>query len=1492
MTPNPNEDRDSGDKGKEPISPSNVTEVVQFSRSTLFTDLKFLSRDDNQRGVPPVSDEKLVEPDYAPAPALTTLGDKHEEHVVEQLAPMAGVVRVWEVAENAPDLSGHPDAVCDPDFSDDEIIETIERVARGSTHGPALLVNPDLNGWIDDFPINSEADIVVVWPAKPDDDTDAAVHIRAMDVKAGEEKPHHQLQAVFYSTIINKILDEGTDVEYDLTAGIIDGDTSINFLDYEELPSFNPASRREDIRRLLAEDGFLNEVFGREDVPMFELGKAAHESQYGEYFYIIAVEQQDISLLGLSLPEQMAYREQDLHTLKDVAALVEQPDDLRPYNDLPAVRDGYEDVVQELNGDLRVSEKMQLTAQRAQAKLGKLNPSHPLANREAGWKGKVWLQGSGKADLPNDDPPDSWDVDLPIPQDSLIRVYLNVEMDYINERTLMLSAAVDCGRLHPDDPDDDYDPRKNIISFSTAVDKIPEDESEYADIEGERLETFAEAAFTAIEQVASEINVDKEETSYHFYLHSEGERRSLTDALRRHDDRYACRILRDVLDLRGGIKDSVPHLEQSMVSVVQPALRNHCAFADPGYGIPHAHDQVAGYDKEFWQHTRAADDETVDLRDEFAYQFITRSAPGRRRADGSFEFVSDSEESHDVYYPTRARNRSQLPVEYFWGATDIDVPYEEWKDTEEGFEGLSNRFVWVDSSEEELPIYKGDIEELGERLALALRDIERDLKFCGKILNKDSTVEKHPLPANLPRLEVELGNRESRSLADCGSDVVDLEHEASLRELERRRDKPVLERIRTGRAIPVVVESFESDACDVVAEMAYDHRALDGENRELLEQACRVDGPFVTASKLSADSGELAVDTDEWSVSNAPRFSIENLDWDAGIIHLEGASKMWWRNDEYEQWYPTPRFGEPAENGYECTINEGDLLLLDEDDMTIGAARANHALNGADGNQLYDLIESIRTGSYTPADLVTSGFDTAGVEDFLNDLEEAAEASDNDEFVAPNKKQREFIEKTDVNLSLLQGPPGTGKTKGSLAPGLLSRASSRLANEEPFNGLIAAPTHTAIDEVLDETVHLHEWCLNEDVGDVEGVQLVRLDKNPSDGGNDDVRYLDTSNSSDMSWLVRALWTAKLDDVRSVIVFATPQSVFKLTKQLYDGNEAPSAAYSTSPQLFSLLAVDEASMMTLPQLFMASPLITEDAQTVIAGDHRQMPPVQQRGWIDEDRTPTIQSAAFLSALNFCRYLRGDDVERLKRHDLFDEDSPEADGIEFTRLRKTYRCHLDVTEFLRRWMYEQDGIKYVSDVDSTLETADGDVPDALHPVFEESPLILITHDDRGSQQRNETEANLVSRLCELVPGEEGVGVVTPHNAQKALIGARTGDNVDVDTVERFQGDERECIVVSAAVSDPSYLDLESDFIMNPNRLNVALSRMKKKLVVVAPESLFELVPQEKDAYQDAQIWKGLHATATKGGPATTGEGETTGTIFRVYTFDGYEEVSSDN
>jgi hypothetical protein len=60
--------------------------------------------------------------------------------------------------------------------------------------------------------------------------------------------------------------------------------------------------------------------------------------------------------------------------------------------------------------------------------------------------------------------------------------------------------------------------------------------------------------------------------------------------------------------------------------------------------------------------------------------------------------------------------------------------------------------------------------------------------------------------------------------------------------------------------------------------------------------------------------------------------------------------------------------------------------------------------------------------------------------------------------------------------------------------------------------------------------------------------------------------------------------------------------------------------------------------------------------------------------------------------------------------------------------------------------------------------------------------------------------------------------------------------VDTVERFQGGERELIIVSATVSDLAYAQSESDFLLEPRRLTVAVSRPKRKLIVLASQALF--------------------------------------------------------
>ena len=109
-------------------------------------------------------------------------------------------------------------------------------------------------------------------------------------------------------------------------------------------------------------------------------------------------------------------------------------------------------------------------------------------------------------------------------------------------------------------------------------------------------------------------------------------------------------------------------------------------------------------------------------------------------------------------------------------------------------------------------------------------------------------------------------------------------------------------------------------------------------------------------------------------------------------------------------------------------------------------------------------------------------------------------------------------------------------------------------------------------------------------------------------------------------------------------------------------------------------------------------------------------------------------------------------------------------------------------------------------------------------------------------------------------ETVGVVAPHNAQRGVVKNLLLDlqNLRVDTVERYQGGEADFIIISSTVSDPDYVRIESDFLLNLNRVNVAISRMKKKLVIVASRSIFEFLPQDAKDYDKALLWKGIAQT----------------------------------
>jgi AAA domain len=214
------------------------------------------------------------------------------------------------------------------------------------------------------------------------------------------------------------------------------------------------------------------------------------------------------------------------------------------------------------------------------------------------------------------------------------------------------------------------------------------------------------------------------------------------------------------------------------------------------------------------------------------------------------------------------------------------------------------------------------------------------------------------------------------------------------------------------------------------------------------------------------------------------------------------------------------------------------------------------------------------------------------------------------------------------------------------------------------------------------------------------------------------------------------------------------------------------------------------------------------------------------------------------------------------------------IKFT---ESFRLHADMAAFLKEEIYAQDGIPFFSRNRALLApNADGDDPDGFvaRVLAPEHAMVVIVHDEARSQLRNPFEQQLITPILEALAASpyglgplDGLGVVVPHRAQRAALreaipclstrDPRTGaiTTSSVDTVERFQGGERTAILVSATESDRAYLLTSSEFLLDPRRLTVALSRARRKMILVASASVFTLFSADEETFAHAQLWKHL-------------------------------------
>ena len=68
-----------------------------------------------------------------------------------------------------------------------------------------------------------------------------------------------------------------------------------------------------------------------------------------------------------------------------------------------------------------------------------------------------------------------------------------------------------------------------------------------------------------------------------------------------------------------------------------------------------------------------------------------------------------------------------------------------------------------------------------------------------------------------------------------------------------------------------------------------------------------------------------------------------------------------------------------------------------------------------------------------------------------------------------------------------------------------------------------------------------------------------------------------------------------------------------------------------------------------------------------------------------------------------------------------------------------------------------------------------------------------------------------------------------------------------------------MVSSTESDPSYLRDTGKFLFDPRRLTVAISRARKKLIVIASESVFDFLPSDEASLVNTAIWRNLRDKA---------------------------------
>lgn len=243
--------------------------------------------------------------------------------------------------------------------------------------------------------------------------------------------------------------------------------------------------------------------------------------------------------------------------------------------------------------------------------------------------------------------------------------------------------------------------------------------------------------------------------------------------------------------------------------------------------------------------------------------------------------------------------------------------------------------------------------------------------------------------------------------------------------------------------------------------------------------------------------------------------------------------------------------------------------------------------------------------------------------------------------------------------------------------------------------------------------------------------------------------------------------------------------------------------------FDVAIIDEASQATIPSILIP---IAKARRFILAGDHKQLP-------------PTIISA------------KAGDLEKTLFEELI-KIYPSKSQL----LNVQYRMNKLLMKFPNKEFYNN-GLKSDASVDEIK------IDDLLNSNNHEEALLFINTSNVDNNREahlkdsksimNQLESEIAVRIAKdyLDAGisEEDIGIISPYADQVKVIQEKTP--VEVKTVDGFQGREKEIIIISTVRSND---DGNIGFLKDLRRLNVAITRAKRKLIIVGNKETLKNSP----------------------------------------------------